>query len=167
MLRHKDPWPEINSWILHILPTLVNLQGDDQLHTADQNGSVGSTEYSSFLLLDSCRWVRYVVLEDGNYRLSGKSVRSYHSTMRNVPEERCRCHLYCGGSLKSHRFGGIQEKMGLNLGQVIAKNFEVRHSRCVGSITKNFCVLHIQLNTTIFHLVVHNQQQLYTYCTTR
>ena len=33
-------------------------------------------------------------------------------------------------------------------------NFEVRHPRCVGSITKNFCVLHIQLNTTIFHLVV-------------
>ena len=23
-------------------------------------------------------------------------------------------------------------------------NFEVRHPRCVGSITKNFCVLHIQ-----------------------
>ena len=33
-------------------------------------------------------------------------------------------------------------------------NFEVRHPRCVGSITKNFCVLHIQSNTSIFHLVV-------------
>ena len=33
-------------------------------------------------------------------------------------------------------------------------NFEVRHPRCVGSITKNICVLHIQSNTTIFHLVV-------------
>jgi len=33
-------------------------------------------------------------------------------------------------------------------------HFEVRHSRCVGSTTKNFCVLHIQSNTTIFHLVV-------------
>ena len=28
---------------------------------------------------------------------------------------------------------------------------EVRHHRCVGSITKNFCVLHIQTNTTILH----------------
>jgi len=35
MLRYKDPWSEINSWILHILPTLVNLQGDDQLDRAD------------------------------------------------------------------------------------------------------------------------------------
>ena len=34
-------------------------------------------------------------------------------------------------------------------------NFEVRHPRCVGSITKNFCVLHIQSNTTIFHPIVH------------
>ena len=33
-------------------------------------------------------------------------------------------------------------------------HFEVRHPRCVGSMTKNFCVLHIQSNTTIFHLVV-------------
>jgi len=33
-------------------------------------------------------------------------------------------------------------------------NFEVRHPRCVGSITKNFCVLHLQSNTTIFPLVV-------------
>ena len=32
--------------------------------------------------------------------------------------------------------------------------FEVRHPRCVGSITKNFCVLHVQSNTTIFHPVV-------------
>ena len=37
----------------------------------------------------------------------------------------------------------------------ITNHFEVRHPRCVGSITKNFCVLHIQSNTTIFHLVVH------------
>jgi len=29
----------------------------------------------------------------------------------------------------------------------------VRHPRCVGPITKNFCVLHIQSYTTIFHLV--------------
>ena len=29
-------------------------------------------------------------------------------------------------------------------------NFEVFHPRCVGSITKNFCVLHIQSNTTIY-----------------
>ena len=28
-------------------------------------------------------------------------------------------------------------------------NFEVCHPRCVGSITKNFCVLHIQSNTNI------------------
>jgi len=33
-------------------------------------------------------------------------------------------------------------------------NFEVRHPHCVGSMTKNFCVLHVQLNRTIFHLVV-------------
>jgi len=33
-------------------------------------------------------------------------------------------------------------------------NFEARHPHCVGSITKDFCVLHIQSNTTIFHLVV-------------
>ena len=32
-------------------------------------------------------------------------------------------------------------------------DFEV-HPLYVGSITKNFCVLHIQSNTTIFHLVV-------------
>ena len=32
--------------------------------------------------------------------------------------------------------------------------FLLRHPRCVGSITKNFCVLHTQSNTTIFHLVV-------------
>jgi hypothetical protein len=31
--------------ILHILPTLVNLQGDDQLNRADSNASVCSTEY--------------------------------------------------------------------------------------------------------------------------
>ena len=37
---------------------------------------------------------------------------------------------------------------------IYIKNFEVRHPRCVGSITKNFCLLHIQSNTTIFHLVV-------------
>jgi len=30
----------------------------------------------------------------------------------------------------------------------------VRLLRCVGSITKNLCVLHIKSNTTIFHLVV-------------
>ena len=39
-------------------------------------------------------------------------------------------------------------------------NFEVRHPRCVGSITKEFYVLHIQSNTTIFHLVI---QQEYNY----
>jgi hypothetical protein len=33
-------------------------------------------------------------------------------------------------------------------------NFEVRYLRCVGSTTMNFCVLHIQSNTTIFHSVV-------------
>jgi len=33
-------------------------------------------------------------------------------------------------------------------------NYEVRHPGCVGSITKNFCVLHLQSNTTIFHLAV-------------
>ena len=33
-------------------------------------------------------------------------------------------------------------------------NFEVRHPRRVGSITKNFCVSHIQSNTTIFPLVI-------------
>ena len=38
--------------------------------------------------------------------------------------------------------------------EVMYGNFEVRHPRCVGSITKNYCVLHIQSNTTIFHLVV-------------
>jgi len=31
-------------------------------------------------------------------------------------------------------------------------NLEVRHPRCVGSITKEYCVLYIQLNTTIFTL---------------
>jgi len=34
------------------------------------------------------------------------------------------------------------------------ENFEVRPPRCVGLITENFCVLHIQSNKTIFHLVV-------------
>ena len=31
---------------------------------------------------------------------------------------------------------------------------EAFQSHCPGAITKNFCVLHIQSNTTIFHLVV-------------
>jgi len=31
--------------------------------------------------------------------------------------------------------------------------YEVRHPRCVGTITQKFCVLHVQSNTTIFHLV--------------
>jgi len=39
-------------------------------------------------------------------------------------------------------------------------NFEVRHPCCVVSITKNYCVLHKQSNTTIFHLVV---QHVYKY----
>jgi len=39
-------------------------------------------------------------------------------------------------------------------------NFELRHPRCVSSITKNVSVLHIQSNTTIFHLVV---QWVYDY----
>ena len=30
-------------------------------------------------------------------------------------------------------------------------NIEVCHPRCVGSITKNFCLLHIHSNTTIFN----------------
>jgi len=33
-------------------------------------------------------------------------------------------------------------------------NFEMRHPRCVGSITQNFCVLHVQSNTKIFNLAV-------------
>jgi len=36
-------------------------------------------------------------------------------------------------------------------------DIEVRHPRCVGSITKNFCILHVQSNTTILHLVVHSR----------
>jgi len=57
-------------------------------------------------LLDSCGWDGCVVLEDWNYRLSGTSVRSNHSTLRSVPEER-RPHLYRGGGLISHRVRGI------------------------------------------------------------
>ena len=34
------------------------------------------------------------------------------------------------------------------------QNSEVRHPRCVGTIAQKFCVLHLQSNTTIFHLVV-------------
>ena len=37
----------------------------------------------------------------------------------------------------------------------IQRCFEARHPRCVGSIAKNFCVLHIQSNATIFHLLIH------------
>jgi hypothetical protein len=40
MLRYMDPWSEISSWILHILSTLVNLQGDDQLDRVDEKGFV-------------------------------------------------------------------------------------------------------------------------------
>jgi hypothetical protein len=36
-------------------------------------------------------------------------------------------------------------------------NLEVRHPCCVGSITKNFCVLHVQSNTTIFYLLVEQE----------
>ena len=35
-----------------------------------------------------------------------------------------------------------------NLGDYLV-NSEVRHPRCVGSVTKNFCVLHLQSNTTV------------------
>ena len=35
-----------------------------------------------------------------------------------------------------------------------ALNSEVRHPRCVGTITQRFCVLHIQSNRTVFHLAV-------------
>ena len=35
----------------------------------------------------------------------------------------------------------------------VTRNSEVRHPRCVGTITQKFCVLHFQSNTTIFHLV--------------
>ena len=38
--------------------------------------------------------------------------------------------------------------------------FEVCHPRCVSSITKNFCLLQTQSNTTIFHLLV---QWVYDY----
>jgi len=40
-----------------------------------------------------------------------------------------------------------------NMENSLVCNFEVRHPRCVGSVTKNYCVLHIQSNTIIFHLV--------------
>ena len=30
----------------------------------------------------------------------------------------------------------------------------VSHPRCVGAKTKNFCLLHLQSNTTVFHLVI-------------
>ena len=40
--------------------------------------------------------------------------------------------------------------------------FEVRHPRCVGSITKNFCVLHIQSNTHT-HTHTHTHTYIYIY----
>ena len=43
--NRMDPPSVINSRILHILPTLVNLQGNDQLDWADQNSSVRPAEY--------------------------------------------------------------------------------------------------------------------------
>ena len=48
----------------------------------------------------------------------------------------------------------------MKIPNVLEYNFEVRHPRCVCSVTKNFCVLHIQPNTTIIHLVV---QYVYNY----
>jgi len=50
-------------------------------------------------------------------------------------------------------FSGAVRKVGVELNIDIC-NFEVHHPRCVGSITKNFCLLHIQSNTTVFHPVV-------------
>jgi len=38
----------------------------------------------------------------------------------------------------------------------VTLRFALRHPRCVGSITKNICVLHIQSNTTIFYLKMAN-----------
>ena len=38
---------------------------------------------------------------------------------------------------------------------------EVCHLRCVGTITQRYCVLHLQLNTTIFLLVQWVIQQLH------
>jgi len=43
----------------------------------------------------------FLVLEDGTDRLSQKSVRNYHYSLHNNPEERS-SHLLRGGSLISH-----------------------------------------------------------------
>jgi hypothetical protein len=41
-----------------------------------------------------------LTLEDGIDTFPEKSVKDYHSTLRNIPEER-RSHQYRGGTLKS------------------------------------------------------------------
>ena len=41
-------------------------------------------------------------------------------------------------------------RWGITTWHLITSDFEVRHSRCVGSITKNFCVIHIQSSTTMY-----------------
>ena len=43
-LRYINHRSEMNSWIHHILPSLVNLQGDDQLNGANKKGPVRTSE---------------------------------------------------------------------------------------------------------------------------
>jgi hypothetical protein len=45
-----------------------------------------------------------LTLEDGPTGCPETSIQTYHSTLRNIPEER-RSHLHHGGSLKSCNYG--------------------------------------------------------------
>ena len=54
---------------------------------------------------------------------------------------------------------GVYSDMSLNqlifFSREIVLALEFKHCNYIHPVTKNFCVLHIQSNATIFHLVVH------------
>ena len=67
------------------------------------------------------------------------SVQNYHSTLRNIPEER-RSHLHRGGSLKSRRFEDVCSSRrkfkglpGTNIYQRLQQQRGMSHSRLVPS----------------------------------
>ena len=59
----------------------------------------------------------------------------------------------CVGGLRYCQYSQKKISLITLLSDIVVWNSEVRHPRCVGTITQKFCVLHFQSNTTIFHLL--------------
>jgi len=62
--------------------------------------------------------------------------------------------LKAGKSEEDGSFNNITYDIVIKVNLEIQRCNELRHPLCVGSITNNFCVLHIQSNANIFHLLV-------------